>query len=161
MPLALHAYHLAVLLYGVQWCGRGVSGVSANIGLCVVPGGKEKSGVAQDEEGRVLQARFSRPSDVLRTWEAQGTAAAELAREDYALRHWVRPPPLPAPFIVCTLPRGILSGPCRPLARGVLCCPADPWLVASSHAPAWPLHTSVINNGCITWKPCKEFEGRC
>ena len=46
--------------------------------------------LGQDAEGRVLQARFSRPSDILSTWEAQGTAAAELAREDYTLRHWVR-----------------------------------------------------------------------
>ena len=40
----------------------------------------------QDREGRIVEGRFSPPSQVMEIWEHQGTMAAELAREDYALR---------------------------------------------------------------------------
>lgn len=75
----------------------------------------------------MLQARFSRPSDVLRTWETQGTAAAELAREDYALRHWVR-------------------SPCHTLLLKA-------GLVGSPHAcPAWLLHEHCCCKAVSPWK---------
>ena len=33
-----------------------------------------------------MEGRFSPPSQIMEIWEHQGTMAAELAREDYALR---------------------------------------------------------------------------
>ena len=56
-------------------------------------------GPEQDREGRIVEGRFGPPSQAMEIWEHQGTMAAELAREDYALRRVGRPSHMvPQPF---------------------------------------------------------------
>lgn len=43
----------------------------------------------QDMEGRTLQTPFGRPGHTMEMFEFQGTAAAQLASEDYAMHQRV------------------------------------------------------------------------